>query len=458
MVLYETEVQDLLSLCFEEFEGALIVGKDGRIVLITPRYCELLGIDPAEAIGRPVEEVIPNTRMRHVLETGKPDIGHVWEVKSSKGVTTAIINRIPIKKNDQVIGAVSFSVFRSMEEVKEFMQRLNKLDAEVNYYRNEVEKLRGARYSLDSIIGVSPAITQVKEQITMIGKNDSTVLITGETGTGKELFAHALHLVSRRRFGPFIKINCAAIPDELLESELFGYEPGAFTGALQKGKPGKFELAHQGTLFLDEIGDLSLRLQAKLLRVLQDGEVEKLGGIEPCKTDVRIVAATNADLEKMVQEKTFREDLYYRLNVVAINIPPLRERKEDIPGLVEYFIQELNERLGVHVESASREVLDLFIGYNWPGNVRELYNALERTMNAMYNGRIEMDHIRWFLPKVFKHMKANAYKKSGLPLRELELSLIEETLEACGGNVSMAARLLGVHRSTIYNKRKKKKV
>lgn len=453
----EPEVQDLISLCFDEFEGALIVDRDGRIVLITPRYCEILGINPSQAVGRPVEEVIPNSRMRHVLETRKPDIGHVWEVKGPKGTVTAIINRIPIRKNDQVIGAVAFSVFRSMEEVKEFMQRLNKLDAEVNYYRHEVEKLRGARYSLDNIIGTSPAITQVKEQILMIAKSDSTVLITGETGTGKELVAHALHLASRRRFGPFIKINCAAIPDELMESELFGYEPGAFTGALQKGKPGKFELAHQGTLFLDEIGEMSLRLQAKLLRVLQDGEVEKLGGLGPCKTDVRIVAATNADLEKMVQQKTFREDLYYRLNVVNINVPPLRERKEDIPGLVAFFIQELNERLGVRVESASPEVLDLFAGYSWPGNVRELQNVLERTMNAMYNGNIEMEHIRWFLPKVVKHMKNAAYKKAGLSLRELELSVIEDTLEACGGNVSMAARILGVHRSTIYNKRKKKR-
>jgi transcriptional regulator with PAS, ATPase and Fis domain len=447
---YDSDLYDLLSLVFEEFAGALIVDKDTRIVLITPRYCEILGIEPNQALGKPVRDVIPNTRMPYVLETGQPEIGHIWEIKGD----TAIINRIPIRKDNQVIGAVAFSVFRTMDEIKDFMKRLNKLDAELKYYRNEVEKLRGARYSLENIVGSSQAISEARDQLSFIAKNDSTVLITGETGTGKEIFAHALHLSSKRRFGHFIKINCAAIPDELMESELFGYEAGAFTGARQGGKPGKFELAHRGTLFLDEIGDLSVRLQAKLLRALQDGEIEKVGGVEPVKVDVRILAATNANLEEQVRLKQFREDLYYRLNVVALQIPPLRDRKEDIAPLAECFIRQLNERLGIRIECAKPEVLQFFRRYDWPGNVRELYNTLERTMNSMRSGKIGMEEIQWFVPKVITSLQKPA-GKTGLPLREMELDFIFQTIEVCGGNISRAAEMLGVHRSTIYNRMKK---
>lgn len=448
--LSDAKLRELLGLVFDEFKGALVVDKDARIVLITPSYCRILELDPSEVSGRKVTDVIPHTRMHHVVQSGEAEIGCVWEI----GGETTIINRIPIRKNNQVVGAVAFSVFHTMEEIKDFLKNLNKLDAELTYYRNEVLKLRGARYSLDSIIGCSEAINQIKEQVAFTAKSDSTVLITGDTGTGKELFAHALHISSRRRFHNFIKINCAAIPDELMESELFGYEGGAFTGARRGGKLGKFELAHRGTIFLDEIGDLSLRLQAKLLRILQDKEVEKVGGLAPKKVDVRIVAATNAHLEKLIEEKLFREDLYYRLNVVALHIPSLKERREDIPLLIEHFIKELNEHLGIRVEGIHPDVLDLLTHYNWPGNVRELYNALERTMNTMRNGIINMKEIQWFLPKLIASRR-HFLPKTACALEQVELSLIKQTLEDCHGNVTRAANLLGIHRSTIYNKLKK---
>lgn len=447
--LYDAELQNLLGLVFDELKGAIVVDKNSRIVLITPSYCRILGVDQSAVIGEKVTDVIPGTRMHHVLQSGKAEIGCVWEINGE----TAIINRIPIRNDGRIIGAVAFSVFPGMEEVKGFLKNLDKLDAELNFYRNEVEKLRGARFSLENIIGCSESITKAKEQLVFIAKNNSKVLITGDTGTGKELFAHALHLSSSRRFNNFIKVNCAAIPDELMESELFGYEAGAFTGASRGGKLGKFELAHKGTIFLDEIGDLPLRLQAKLLRVLQDGEVEKVGALEPMKVDVRIVAATNSSLEKLVEQKLFRADLYYRLNVIALNIPPLKERKEDITLLVDCFIRELNDLLGVRVEGINPEVLELITKYNWPGNVRELRNMLERTMNNMRNGEITMKDIEWFLPKLVASMK-HAFPRGARPLAQVELNMIKQTMESCNGNVTLAAQLLGIHRSTIYNKLK----
>jgi len=451
-LMYDTELRELLELVFHELKGAVVVDKENRVVLMTPRYCEILGIDPSQVVGRKVTDVIPHTRMHHVVESGEPEIGSIWEIKGE----TAIVNRIPIRKKGQIIGAVAFSVFDNLDEVKGFLKNLNKLDAELTYYRNEVEKLRGARYSLENIIGVSQAINIAKEQLTFIAKNDSTVLITGDTGTGKELFAHALHLSSRRRFNNFIKVNCAAIPDELMESELFGYESGAFTGARSAGKPGKFDLAHRGTIFLDEIGDLALRLQAKLLRILQDGEVEKVGSLAPHKVNVRIVAATNANLEKMVENKSFREDLYYRLNVISLHIPPLRDRREDIPLLAEHFVNELNERLGIKVEGIHPDVLELLVKYDWPGNVRELHNTIERTMNTMRNRFIQLEDIHWFLPKIITVMKRSHFKTANT-LKQAELNLIKQALDTCQGNVTHAARLLGIHRSTIHNKLKKNK-
>ncbi|MCW3490206.1 sigma-54 interaction domain-containing protein [Dethiobacter alkaliphilus] len=446
----DIEIYELLEKAFDEFKGALVVDRNSRIVLLTRGYAEILGVDRKEAIGKPVTEVIPHSRMSEVIKSGEPEIAQVWEVKGE----TAIISRVPIKRGEEVIGVVAFSVFRGMDEVRDFLGRLRHLDAELNYYRSEVEKLRGARFSLENILGISPAINRVKEQLACIAKNDSTLLLTGETGTGKELFAHALHLSSKRRFGHLIKVNCAAIPDELLESELFGYEEGAFTGARKGGKPGKFELANRGTLFLDEIGEMPARLQAKLLRVLQDGEIERIGGTEPLQVDVRIVAATNKNLAELVRQRQFREDLYYRLNVIELHIPPLRERMEDIPGLVVHFIRELNHRLGVKVNGITTEVEEVFQSYHWPGNVRELYNVLERTMNVIQVDVIGLTEINWFLPRVLSSSGRQTLRSSNT-LRDLEAKIIHRVLESCNGNKSRAAEILGIHRSTIYNKLKR---
>ncbi len=269
-----------------------------------------------------------------------------------------IVNRIPLKDGDRIVGAYGRVVFKTVEQLRELASKMNLLESKVKYYEEELTHLRGARYTFDSIVGTGAAITAAKGEAERASRTDSTVLLRGETGTGKELFAHAIHAAGPRRVGPFIKLNCAAVPAELLESELFGYEGGAFTGARRGGKPGKFELAADGTLFLDEIGDMPLPMQAKLLRVLQEKEVDRVGGAGSRRVDLRLIAATGRNLEEMVGQGTFRADLYYRVNVIPIRIPPLREHPEDLGEIAEAFLARLSadtgERMRTPLRRASR--------------------------------------------------------------------------------------------------------
>ncbi|WP_051617710.1 sigma-54 interaction domain-containing protein [Desulfofundulus thermocisternus] len=324
-----------------------------------------------------------------------------------------------------------------------------------------------AHFTTDHIIGLSPQMLDLKETLLKIAPRNSNVLITGESGTGKELFARALHAASLRRAGPFVKINCAAIPDTLVESELFGYEEGAFTGCRKGGQPGKLELAHQGTVFLDEVAELSWPMQAKLLRFLQEREIQKLGSRRSIYVDVRVVAATNVNLEQMVKYKKFREDLFYRLNVINLHIPPLRERKEDIPLLVEAFIQKFNLSFKARVSGVAPEVMNAFMQYSWPGNVRELENCLERAFNLIDDNKVIQLH----------HLPAHLYSLSGekqplrdtgLPgqvtqafrqgktlveiLEQVEKYIILQALVESKGNRARAARLLGISRPGLYKK------
>jgi len=273
------------------------------------------------------------------------------------------------------------------------------------------------------------------------------VLIVGESGTGKELFAHAIHKLSRRKDGPLIKVNCSALPETLLESELFGYVKGAFTDA-KKDKPGRFKLAEGGTIFLDEIGDVSVAVQVKLLRVIEQKEFEPLGATYTEKVDVRIIAATNRDLEEMVKDGRFREDLYYRLNVMKVELPPLRERRDDIPLLVEHFIQKYNKKMGKEIEGVSEEAMRLLLNHTYPGNVRELENILEHAF-ILCKGRI-------ILPEHLPHyLHAKAPSLPAASLREWEREMIKEALRRSGGNITSAARELGIHRTTLWRKMKK---
>jgi len=311
----------------------------------------------------------------------------------------------------------------------------------------------GPAGAFEGIIGRHPEMVKIYQLITQLATTPTTVLITGESGTGKELVARAIHARSGRRGQPFVAINVAAIPDTLIESELFGHEKGAFTGAHAR-KLGRFELAHGGTVFLDEIGTLRLDLQAKLLRALQEREIERLGGVRPVPVDVRILAATNVNLRNAVRAREFREDLYYRLNVVPIHVPPLRERREDIPWLVEYFVRKLARECNREVRGVSAGALDVLTRYDWPGNVRELENVLHRAVVLARSPVIHLQDVP--LDVAMPETGSRLGEDTGPPLREameqFERQYILRVLEGAGWNVSRAARLLGVHRNTILTK------
>lgn len=330
---------------------------------------------------------------------------------------------------------------------------IDKKDAIKNY--NQINK--EYKITLSNIIGESDAIKNTKQEAFMAAKSKSTVLITGESGTGKELFARAIHNHSDRSENPFIAINCAAIPDNLLESELFGYEEGAFTGAKKGGSLGKFELAHTGTIFLDEIGDMSLHLQAKLLRALQEKELNKIGSNSNIQIDVRVVAATNKDLENMVKSGTFREDLYYRLNVIPINLPSLRERKSDIPLLIDFMVEEYALKLSKTIVEVKPEVIETMVNYKWPGNIRELQNIIEYSINMSSNETITID----LIPNKIKNIEVEITQLENdriITLEELERIEIIKALnkyKEYKKDKELTAKALGISRATLYRKLEK---
>lgn len=324
-----------------------------------------------------------------------------------------------------------------------------RLVKEVNYFRSQIQPI-----SFDNIVGKSRKLQKVHELISKVIKNDATVIITGESGTGKELVARAIHYNSPRKDKPFVVLNCATIPENLVETELFGYEKGAFTGA-DAPKPGKFELADEGTIFLDEISALRLDMQAKLLRVLQEKEIERVGGIKTSKIDIRIICATNTDLKQAVRENKFREDLYYRLNIVPIYIAPLRERKEDIPLLVEYFLKVYNEKFRKNIKGISQEAVRYLVNYSWPGNIRELENMIERLVVLTDKDVIEANDLPF---EIFleERCKIANFKEDGIALKQardrFEREYILAVLEKTGWNQTETARLLGIHRNTLMMK------
>ncbi|MGO1370206.1 sigma 54-interacting transcriptional regulator, partial [Senegalia sp. (in: firmicutes)] len=353
-------------------EWSVVVDEEGIITMMSEAYKEFT--NSPDAVGKHVTEVIENTRMHIVVKTGLKEVGDIQKIQGNK----MIAMRVPIKKGDKIIGAVGKVMFKDLGDFHIVKQKVLELEKELEYYKNEVIDDRSAKYTFDSIIGNTGKMEELKKIGARVAKSKSNVIITGESGTGKELFAHSIHNASNRKFGPFVRLNCAAIPSELLESELFGYEEGAFTGAKKGGKKGKFEIANGGTILLDEIGDMPLNMQAKLLRVIQEKEFESVGGNTVKDLDVRIIASTNKNLKKLVEEKRFREDFYYRLNVVRFDLPPLRERKEDIKELAIFLKNKLTKKLGIYVEDISKKALKYLENYDWPGNIRELENVIER--------------------------------------------------------------------------------
>ncbi len=443
-------LDELLDETFEEL-GA--VNNEGKVTYISKKSAQNLGVTRDEILGRDMTELDKKCQLKRVASTGVPYLGRIS--RPHKKVVPCMVT--PVLKDNELSGAVCRSIFTDMAQANEFLSKMQDLDGPQKAEAHP-KRISGCRFSIHDIVGQSKAINYAKKKSLRVAEGDSTILITGESGTGKELFAQAIHMASLRKNGPFVKVNCAGIPETLLESELFGYEPGAFTGAGKKGKPGKFELAHNGTIFLDEAGDMSMGMQAKLLRVIQENEFERVGGTTSYEVDVRIIAATNKDLWAMVDEGQFREDLYYRLDVVNIHIPPLRERIADIPLLIRHLIPLIKKRAHSKVKGVSQDVLDCFMNYRWPGNVRELKNVLEGAMNLNIGESIDMQALPSKVRKRMSHQsRPGGFEEGPIMLSDhkaLERKMIEQALSIKNGNKRQAALYLNMPRSTLYNKLK----
>ncbi|SEJ87149.1 sigma-54 interaction domain-containing protein [Paraburkholderia diazotrophica] len=461
---------DSLFRTFENFsEGTFIVDADARVVWINKRYAARFGFsDPQQAIGRDCEAVIPNSLMREVVMTGKPILLDILETDREPLVVT----RLPLKDDvGKTVGAVGFALFDEMKALTPLFSHYSRVQQELIATRQSLAQARRAKYTFASFVGTSAASLEVKRQARRASQVDSPVLLLGETGTGKELLAHAIHGASARATKPLVTVNVAAIPDALLEVEFFGAAAGAYTGADRKGRVGKFELADGGTLFLDEIGDMPLPLQGKLLRVLQDREFEPLGSNRIVRADVRIIAATSADLPALVAEGRFRPDLFYRLNVLTIHAPPLRERQTDIEALAYTILEDLSTQVrGGHFELQD-DALRLLCAYDWPGNVRELRNTLERAVMLSDSERIDARALAPFIgplrgkaafeppASVSAEATAATAASNDAPPQQwadamaaFEKRFICDALRACNGRVTEAATRIGMGRATLYKK------
>jgi PAS domain S-box-containing protein len=424
-------------------DGVFTVDIDWNITSFNRAAERITGIASQKAIGKKCFDVFHANicqsacALQETLKTGKEIIDRSVNILNQKGKVLPISISTAVLRDEEgrIIGGVE--TFRDLSALEALKKEISR------------------QYSVEDIISKNHEIQKIFEILPHIAESDSTVLIQGESGTGKELFARAIHNLSRRKKGSFVAVNCGALPDNLLESELFGYKRGAFTDA-KRDKPGRFALAERGTLFLDEVGDLSLILQAKLLRVLQEREYEPLGATSSVKADVRIIAATNRNLSEMVNQKSFREDLFYRLNIVKLEIPPLRNRKEDVPLLVEYFIKKLNIKQGKNITGISDDVLRLFMNYGFPGNVRELENLLEHAFVMCQRGEIQVEH----LPREFKEILIKTKTDINDVLlqsrfKESEAEVVKEALRRNQGLRGKTARELGINPSTLWRKMKR---
>ena len=447
-------VMDTLLGAFSELsEGLLIVDREARIVWMNEQYPHRLHIpDPASVIGRPVEEVIPNSLMRQVVTTGQPIMLDIMDF----GAESFVVMRLPVRDEaGEVIGGFGVVVFDDPRQLAPILSRFQNLRLELADTRRKLDEARRTKYTFASFVGASPACLSVKDQARRAARASSPVLIIGETGTGKELLAQAIHSASPRANAPFVAVNIAAIPETLLESEFFGVAPGAYTGADRKGRSGKFELAQGGTLFLDEIGDMSPSLQAKLLRALQEKEIEPVGSNRLIPVDVRIIAATSRKLQQEVDEGRFRADLFYRLNVMTLQVPPLRERLDDLPIIAESLADSVARRLGEPPRSLAPRALAYLARHNWPGNVRELANVLERGLLMSDADSLEREDFERILPGL-EARPANP--PAGRPRtleevqQEAEREAILAAIAAAAGNKAQAARKLGISRASLYEK------
>jgi transcriptional regulator with PAS, ATPase and Fis domain len=433
------------------YNGVVVVDAEGYITHFNKPYGKFLAIDTSAQIGKHVTEVIENTRMHIVAKTGKCEINHVQRLKGQD----MVVQRIPIWQDGKVVAVFGQVMFKDVRDVGKLASKFSILESKLKYYEKELLTLRSTRYTFDSIVGVSDAIISLKQEACRASSTAFPVLISGESGTGKELFAQAIHHASCRKMYPFIRINCSAIPKDLLESELFGYEKGAFTGAREGGKTGKFEMAQQGSLFLDEIGDLPMEMQPKLLRALEEKEFERIGGNSLVHVDFRTIAATNHDLKKLMAEGRFRRDLLFRLNVIQLHIPPLRERKEDIIPLSNNLIRQIAEDFSLPLAAIGPRAARALINYDWPGNVRELSNVLERTLSYLEGDKIDLIDLPFHLQRHSQLSPAAGRFFIKQAQSSAEKETIQEALAVTEYNKGQAAKLLGIHRTLLYKKMKK---
>ncbi|MDR3438396.1 sigma 54-interacting transcriptional regulator [Telmatospirillum sp.] len=436
----------LASMC----EGLVAVDRDVRIAWMDDKYKALLGVD-YDVTGRIVEEVIPNSLMRQVVTTGKPILLDIMDF----GSRSFVVIRLPLLDEEgSVTGGIGLVLFDRAEYLKPLFFKFSKLQEELTRTRRELAGERQAKYTFTQFLGTSEAVRQVKTLARRAAQMDSTVLLMGETGTGKELLAHAIHAASARSRKPMVSINVAAVPEALLEAEFFGVAPGAYTGADPRGRDGKFHLANGGTLFLDEIGDMPLVMQTKLLRALQEKEIEPLGSNKVVRVDVRIIAATSRDLATLVRANLFRADLFYRINVVPILLPPLRERIEDIDVLAENFLDCLRLKTGEGPRELDRSALAMLKTHDWPGNVRELHNILERACTLSEVSVLTAGDFAPILPgcTLPRATEPLPVLRLATAVSQAERAAITAALAQADGNKSAAAKLLEISRASLYER------
>ena len=467
--------QSMFDLFAQTAMGMMVVDREHRIVWISEGYKQFLpalGFQrDSDFVGKRVEEVVPNTLMPQVIETGRTILVDLLTNKAG----TFLVSRLPLRDDEgQVIGAVGLVLMDHPESTMQpLMTKFSRLQRELEDAQRQLAAQRRPKYTIASFIGASAPALDVKRQARRVAGTDSTVLLLGDTGTGKELLAHAIHAASARAAAPFVTVNIAAVPETLLEAEFFGVAPGAYTGADRKGREGKFKLADNGTIFLDEIGDMPLPLQAKLLRVLQEQEVEPLGSNQVHKLNVRVIAATSRDLVEMVAQGLFRADLYYRLHVLPIRLPRLTDRLEDLEPLADALLDDIARRSGLPHKALASDALERLTQHRWPGNIRELRNVLEQAALMTDDLLLTARHLSIAPasasaaplavtvpaataaaapPAALRPEPAAPFKPLPQAIAELEMRAIREALAATGGNKLAAAKLLGISRATLYEK------
>ena len=433
------------------YEAITVADAKGILRWVSPVHARFFGLDRGQGLGRPADEVIENTRLPVVARTGQAEIGRLQEMNG----VARIVSRFPISRNGETVGAIGQVMFKGPDQALEFGREIAKLRAEVDYYRRELEEMRPRAADMDAIIGDSPPMRKLKADIARVAPLDVAILIRGESGTGKELVARALHAQSNRAARSMVVLNAAALPASLVEAELFGYEPGAFTGADRRGRPGKLELADKGTLFLDEIGDMGPDIQAKVLRVLEEGTFERLGGHRSRGAGFRLVSATNRPIESMIDAESFRADLYFRIGAITLSIPPLRERAEDIPALVRTFLARTAKRHNLPVRGIRSDTMALLTAHHWPGNVRELFNTVQKAAIFCDGDELTPGDFPDLVPTAPSPTvlsPTSAPQSLEARLRSLEAQLIREALERAAGNKKRAAAALGISRTYLYKR------